>query len=145
MDGAPFVMPARTSMLAKSLIDWFRLQRIAPTIVAEIESPDLASEICETHTALFALPTTIALEVERKSRLAAVGEAPGVEQHFYLVSAVRPTSHESIPRIIENVRQQFRMPATVGALERVIGSWRSRELPELTTAESGAHVEECAV
>ena len=147
LDGAPFVMPGRTSMLAKSLAKWFHSQRIAPAIVAEIESPDLASVICETHTTLFALPTTIAHEVERKSRVAAIGEAPGVEQRFYLISAVRPTPHESIPRIIDSVRQQFRMPATGSALERVLDSWRlGRKLPQLTTApESDPHAEECAI
>ncbi len=147
MDGAPFVMPARTSTLTKSLVDWFRLQRIAPTIVAEVESPDLASVVCETHAALFALPTTIALEVDRKARVAAIGEASGVDQHFCLISAVRPAAHESIPRIIESVRQQFRIPATGAALERALDSWRvGRELTRLTTApESGPHAEECAI
>lgn len=148
LDGAPFVMPARASTLAKSLTDWFRLQRIAPAVVAEIENPDLASVICETHTTLFALPTTVAREVEKKHRVMAVGEAQGVEQHFYLISAVRPTPHESIPRIIESVRQQFRKPAADCALERVLDSWRvGRERPQLTTApeNGGSHAEECAV
>ena len=140
LDGAPFVMPARSSMLAKSLTDWFRLQRIAPSIVAEIESPDLTSVVCETYAALFALPTTIAREVERKCGVAAVGEVPSVEQHFYMICAARPARHERISSIIESARERFRLPGAGGALDRVLDSWRVRcALPDTASPGSGAN------
>lgn len=147
LDGAPLVMPARASAFAKSLTDWFRLQRVAPAIVAEVESPDLASALCETQTALVALPTVVAAEIERKYRLTAVGETTGVEQTFYLIAAVRPTPHESIPRIIDSARRLFRVPATDGGLERALDSLRvGRDRPHAVPArEGGAHAEECAV
>jgi LysR family transcriptional activator of nhaA len=107
LDGAPFVLPAKTSPLRDALLGWFRRERIAPVIVAEIESPDLVSTLCETHGALFALPATIASDVERANRVAAVGEVP-IEQQYYAVSTDGTIGHELVTAIIHDARERFR-------------------------------------
>lgn len=108
LDGAPFMMPAGSSALARSLVDWFRVEQVAPWIVAEIECPDLASSMCETYAAVFALPTAIALEAERKYGVSAVGEVPSLEQQFYMACADGPTRHENVLPIVERARERFR-------------------------------------
>lgn len=111
LHGAPFVVPARNTALAKSLAGWFRSQHIAPSIVAEIESPDLISVVCEKYSALFAAPTAIAREIERTYRVAVVGEVPEVEQSFYVAYAERHPRRESFAAVVTTARGQFRKDA----------------------------------
>jgi hypothetical protein len=108
-------MPLRASALGESLSDWFRLERIAPAIVAEIQSPDLMSVVADSNSAVFAVPTTIASDVERGFRVAAIGEAPTVEQHFYMVCAEPSARSNSVLAIIERARAQFRTVAPPAA------------------------------
>lgn len=96
LDGAPFVLPARTSALRDALLGWFRREQIAPSIVAEIESPDLIAALCATQGATFAAPASIARDIERTC---VVGETP-IEQQFYASSASRHGGHELIAAII---------------------------------------------
>lgn len=109
LDRAPFVMPAAGSSLAKALADWFRAEQIAPSVIAEIESPELASALCELHPAVFALPSTMARDSERKHGLSAVGEVPSIEQHFYVVSPESSARREAVLSIVERVRERFRV------------------------------------
>jgi LysR family transcriptional activator of nhaA len=109
LDRAPFVMPAGVSSLGKALSDWFRAEQIAPLVIAEIESPDLASVLCEMHPAVLALPTTMVRDAERKYGLAAIGEVQSIEQHFYVVCAEGAARPETVLSIVERVRERFRV------------------------------------
>ena len=111
LDGAPFVMPTRTSAARASLSEWFRREQIAPTIVAEIGGPDLASALCESGTALFALPTAIADDAERTYRVTAVGQAPFVEHQFYAACVEGHLGRDRISAIIELARERFAVGA----------------------------------
>jgi LysR family transcriptional activator of nhaA len=106
LDGTAFMIPAKTSPLRNALLDWFRRERIAPAVVAEVESPDLCSALCESRAALFALPTVIAREAELANRVAAVGEVP-LELQFYAVSGVRDIGHELVTSVIRDARRRF--------------------------------------
>jgi LysR family transcriptional activator of nhaA len=106
LDGAPFVLPSKSSPLHDALLDWFRRERVAPVVVAEIESPDLINTLGEMHGALFALPAMIANEVERTNRVAAVGEIP-IEQQFYAISTDRTIGHELASAIVHDAHARF--------------------------------------
>jgi LysR family transcriptional activator of nhaA len=106
LNRAPFVMPTGTSALGVSLSDWFRRERIAPSIVAEIESPGLITALCENGVALFALPTVIAEEVERRYRVLAVGQAP-IAHQFYAAHLERQIGRDGISAMIELARGNF--------------------------------------
>lgn len=114
LDNAPFVMPARVSSLGKALSDWLRVEQIAPSVIAEIESPELACVLCEMHPAVLALPTTMARDAERKHGLAAVGHVPSIEQHFYVVCAEGSARPETVLSIVERVRERFRVRTPAG-------------------------------
>lgn len=117
LDRAPFALPAKTSALREELLSWFRSERIAPSIVAEIESPDLMSALCETGTALFALPTVIANEVKGTYRVSAVGDARTIVQQFYASRIAREIGCESLSAIITATRERFsaEVPPTLRA------------------------------
>jgi len=108
LDGAPLVMPARTSPVAKALVEWFRRERIAPSIVAEIESPDLAGTVCELSGALLVLPTMVAHDIERRYRVSAVGEVSRVVQNFYMICAEPARRQQSVLSVVESAREEFR-------------------------------------
>ena len=126
LDGAPFALPAKTSVLREALLSWFRFERIAPSIVAEIESPDLMSALCETGTALFALPTRVANEVKRMYRVSAIGDARTIEQQFYAICVPREIGYESLSAIITVARESFSADAAVPlrAADPARDSWR---------------------
>lgn len=114
LSGAPLVIPARSSAVAKALTDWFRRERLVPSIVAEIDDTDLAAALCGRHGALLALPTIAAADVERRHGLVAVGEAARVVQHFYIVSADSSRRQESILAVVERAREAFRAEPGAG-------------------------------
>lgn len=127
LHGAPLVMPARSSTAAKSLAEWFRREQIAPSIVAEVDSPDLASAMCESYGALLVLPTIAADEVERRYRVAAIGEAPRVVQQFYVVSADAARRPASVLAVVEGAREAFRtVPAAQSSAGSAPEAWRAR-------------------
>lgn len=125
LSGAPLVMPARGSAAAKALSAWFRREQIAPTIVAEVDSPDLASVVCESCGALLVLPTIAAADVERRYRMTAVGEAVRVLEQFYILCADSARRPDSILAVVEGAREEFRA-ALAGADSRAADSWRLR-------------------
>lgn len=128
LDGAPLVMPARSSRAARSLVDWFRVRRIVPSIVAEIESSELASLVCATHGALFVLPSAVAEEAEIKYGVSSVGEVPGIEQHYYVAYVEQGARHEEIAALLTSARERFIGAArmTRGSPDRALGSWLER-------------------
>ena len=132
LDGAPLVLPARSSAVARSLAEWFRREQIAPSIVAEIDSPDLASAVCESYGALFVLPTIIADEVEQRYRVVAIGEASRVMQQFYILSADAGRRQASTLAVVEGAREEFRTILTAASgVARASDSWRvHRALPK---------------
>jgi LysR family transcriptional activator of nhaA len=144
LDRAPFVMPTGASALKASLSEWFRHERIAPSIVAEIASPDLMSALCEADVALFALPTAIAHEVERKYRVSAVGEAPTIEHQFYAAYLERQIGRDSISAIIELARASFRAEApAVDFVHEQVSTMRTalRTPVDSTSRQRGAAVD----
>ena len=133
LDGAPLVMPARTSMAARSLVDWFRAQQIRPSVVAEIESPELASLVCETHGALLVLPSAVADEVELKYGVASIGEVASIEQHYYVACLQHTARHEELSALLANARERFlgATRPTCGPPDRPLDSWLERRpLPD---------------
>jgi LysR family transcriptional activator of nhaA len=130
LDGAPLVMPARSSMAAAALVEWFRVQQIRPSIVAEIESPELASLVCETHGALFVQPSAVADEVELKYGVASIGEVPGIEQHYYVACLEHVARYEEISGLLASARERFKgaARATRGSPDRALESWLERRV-----------------
>lgn len=116
LDGVPLVIPGRSSAVAKALTEWFRRERLAPSIVAEIDDTDLAAALCARQGALLALPTIAAADVERRHGLVALGEAARVVQHFYVVAADSSRRQESILAVVERAREALR--AEPGAVRR---------------------------
>lgn len=142
LDGAPLVLPAPTSSFARSLRHWLRLEKIVPEVVAEIDSPDLASAVAEIHGALFALPTTIACDVAAKQGVAAVGAIPSIEQHFY-IACPELGRHDGIASIVESAREQFR--AATEEARWAFEPLRARERFDLCAPASSPLREECAI
>lgn len=129
LSGAPVVMPARSSAVSKALAAWFRREQIAPAIVAEVDSPDLASVVCESYGALFALPTIVADDVGRRYGMTEVGEASRVLEQLYILSADSTRRPDTILAVVEGAREEFRAALADGANPaRVPDSWRVRRV-----------------
>ncbi len=125
LTGAPVVMPARGSVAAKALAAWFRREQIAPRIVAEVDSPDLASAVCESYGALLALPTIAADDVERRYRMTAAGEASRVHEQLYIIGADSARRPDSILAVVEGAREEFRAALIRnGAAPPAADAWR---------------------
>lgn len=127
LHGAPLVLPARSSTAARALAAWFRREQIAPSIIAEVDSPDLAVAMSESYGALLVLPTIMADDVERRYRVSAIGEAPPVVQPFYIVSADSTRRQDAILAVVERAREEFRAaPLAASGAGRSPDSWRAR-------------------
>lgn len=103
----PFLLPARSSALYTSLVDWFDRSGIGPRIVAEFEDTALMSAFGEAGTGVFALPTAIEDDVEKRYRVKGIGRTDEVRQGFYVVSAERRLKHPAVLAITTAARTRL--------------------------------------
>ena len=107
LDGAPFLLPRRSTDLRRSLDEWFESQGIRPQVVAEFEDSALLKAFAEEGVGIFAAPSAIEKEICRQYRVCPIGELPDVRERYYAISIERKLKHPAVVAISDTAREKL--------------------------------------
>jgi LysR family transcriptional activator of nhaA len=107
LDGAPFLLPTRNTILRRSLDQWFDHHDIQPKIVAEFEDNALLMVFGQHGLGIFAAPSVVKREVERKYDVRVIGQVGSVRERCYAVSLDRKLRHPAVLAISEAARARL--------------------------------------
>ena len=101
LDGAPFLLPTRKSMLRQSLDQWFDAQNIRPELLGEFDDSALLKVFGQAGVGLFPGPSAVEKETCRQYNVQLVGRLDAVRERFYAISVERKLKHPAVKAITE--------------------------------------------
>jgi LysR family transcriptional activator of nhaA len=104
LDGAPFLLPGRTTGLRRGLEQWFDSHQIRPHVVGEFDDNALIMEFARSNSGLFAVPSIVEQELRRKHGFKLVGHVAEVRRELFAVALERRISHPSVAALIRHAR-----------------------------------------
>ncbi len=107
LEGAPFLLPGRTTGLRRSLESWFDRHGVRPRVVGEIDDSALATVFAREGSGIFAVPSVVERDVCRQHRLARVGRVEGVREQVFAVSLQRRFGNPAVERLRELARREL--------------------------------------
>jgi len=100
LDGAPFIMPGRSTGLRRALEQWFDRHGIQPRVVGTFDDSALVMVFGRSGSGIFAVPSVVEHDVRLQHGVARVGKPEGVQEQLYIVS----------------VQRRFRNPAAIALM-----------------------------
>lgn len=107
LDGAPVLLPARTSAIRRSLDSWFEESDLRPVVVGEFEDSALLKVFGQDGRGVFPAPTIVRDHVCAQYGVRALGELEPVRETFYAISPERRIKHPGAARIVESARENL--------------------------------------
>jgi len=104
LDGAPFLLPTEDTNLRRALSRWFTTQDISPNIVGEFEDAALIKAFGQAGAGIFPAPSVEEGDVRLRYRAQSIGEAEGLLERFYAISAQRRIQHPAVAAICSSAR-----------------------------------------
>ena len=101
LDGAPFLLPTRKSMLRRSLDQWFDAQNIRPDLLGEFDDSALLKVFGQAGVGLFPGPAAVEQETCGQYHVQPVGRLDAVRERFYAISVERRLKHPAVKAITE--------------------------------------------
>lgn len=86
LEGAPVLLPDRSSAIRDPLEAWFERHRVRPRVVAEIGDSALIKSFAGEGAGLVAVPRAVIEQVESQYQVEAVGVADGVKERVYAIT-----------------------------------------------------------
>lgn len=99
LQGAPFLLPISSTLLRRSLDQWFAGLGIRPTIKGEFADSAMLKIAARHGLGLFASPVTIQEDVACIYGVHEVGVVAGVKERFYAISVERKLKHPAVVAI----------------------------------------------
>lgn len=96
LDGAPMLLPSESLNLRRSLNLWFDKHGIRPRILAELDDSALLKEFGADGIGIFPAPEVVTSEIRAQYRVAHLGQAEGVLERLYAISAERRLKHPAV-------------------------------------------------
>ncbi len=96
LDGAPMLLPSEGLNLRRSLNLWFDKHGIRPRILAELDDSALLKEFGADGIGIFPAPEVVANEIRVQYRVTHLGQAEGVLERLYAISAERRLKHPAV-------------------------------------------------
>jgi LysR family transcriptional activator of nhaA len=106
LNGAPFLLPAETVILRRSLNVWLDKHGLVPRVVAEFEDSALLKMFGSEGVGVFAAPLAVAGDVKERYRVEYLGPAGGVTERIYAISAERRLKHPGVLAIARTAHQE---------------------------------------
>ncbi len=111
LEGAPLLVPAEGSPLARSIARWLREHGVEPRVVAEVDDSALMKAFAARGLGVAATPTLTEAEVCERWNLSVVARTTAVRERFYLVSSERRIRHPLVARLIAAAKAAGAEPA----------------------------------
>jgi LysR family transcriptional activator of nhaA len=102
LDGAPFLLPTRETVLRRHLDRWFTEIDIEPAIRGEFADSAMLKIAGRCGLGLFAIPSIVEDEVKKLYGLVSLGRVPGIQEQFFAVSIERRIKHPGVLAICKN-------------------------------------------
>ena len=104
LDGAPFLLPVRSSVLRRELDRWFAGQGVHPVIRGEFEDFALLQVFAADGLGYFGVPTVIEDEAIATCGAELVARIEDVRERFYLITLERRVRHAALEAIVHAAR-----------------------------------------
>jgi len=102
LDGAPFLLPTRSTLLRRSLDQWFDDLLIRPVVRGEFDDSAMLKIAARHGLGLFAIPVSIQDDVSEIYGMREVGMVNGIKERFYAISVERKLKHPAVIAIRSN-------------------------------------------
>jgi LysR family transcriptional activator of nhaA len=107
LNGAPLLLPGRTSALRRSIDSWLESGQLRPLIRGEFDDSALMKAFGQGGVGLFPGTVTIQDEICRQHEVELVGEIQGVRERFFAISAERRIKHPAVLAISSTARKDI--------------------------------------
>ncbi len=104
LNDAPLLLPLEDLTLRRALNQWFNRRAIQPRVVAEFADSALMKVFGADGVGIFPAPTVMKREFCRQYGVRCLGDAAGVRERFYAISAHRKLKHPAVVAISETAR-----------------------------------------
>jgi LysR family transcriptional activator of nhaA len=96
LHGAPFLLPTSSTLLRRSLDQWFNDLDLLPDVKGEFADSAMLKIAAYRGLGLFAMPSSIKKEVGELYGVHELGLVAGVKERFYAVSVERKVKHPAV-------------------------------------------------
>jgi LysR family transcriptional regulator, transcriptional activator of nhaA len=104
LNGAPFLLPRRTSAVRRAIDTWLEKADLHPRIRAEFDDTALMKAFGQTGEGMFPGAMAISDEICRQHEVELIGELAGVREQFFAISAERKIKHPAVLAIASTAR-----------------------------------------
>ncbi|MFT4703920.1 MAG: LysR family transcriptional activator of nhaA [Bradymonadia bacterium] len=107
LDGQPMLMPAKNTVLRRSLDSWFDRNDVHPSLAGEFEDSTFIKVFGGQGLGFFAVPSVIAPEVQEQYGVVCIGQTDEVEERFYAISTERRLRNPAVVALTKAARSQM--------------------------------------
>jgi LysR family transcriptional activator of nhaA len=104
LDGAPAMLPTRSTAMRRNLERWFDGLGVRPNVVAEFDDQALLMVFATDELGFFAVPSVIGDEVGRRYGAEPFGQTDECRERFVAITAERKLKHPAVVAITEAAR-----------------------------------------
>ncbi len=103
----PWVLPAESTALRRSLDRWFETEDIHPIIAAEFEDSALMKVFSVSGLGVMACPSASEKEIRKHLDMKVIGRIPTVTERFYAITVERRLKNPAVVAICESARDRL--------------------------------------
>ncbi len=107
LSGAPMLLPTQTTMLRRSLDQWFDEHDIHPEVAHEFEDSAVLKVFGQEGEGLVVVPSAMEKEVERQYSLKPIGRIEEIVERFYAISIERRLKHPAVVAISQAAKEDL--------------------------------------
>jgi LysR family transcriptional activator of nhaA len=111
LDGAPMLLPTPDTAMRRAIDTWLGRHRIQPRIVAEFHDSALIKVAGAHGDGVFPVPELVVEEAAQHYGAQSIGQADGVREVYFAVSAERKIAHPAVEVITSAAREMLAMQA----------------------------------
>jgi len=105
LSDGPIILSGFHSNLRRSLLQWFREQRLEPRIVAEVADSAVLKVFGQRGLGMFAVPTAVEEDIARQYQVERITLLNGVQERYYAISVERRIRNPAVAAISEAARR----------------------------------------
>jgi LysR family transcriptional activator of nhaA len=110
--GAPFLLPIKNSALRQIIDQWFEAHSITPRVLGEFQDTALLTAFGLSGAGIFGAPLAIQKEVQKRYRVAKVGDLDTGVTEYYAITAERKIKHPAATVVAEVAKHKLFGPSS---------------------------------